>query len=110
MRKLILPPAADSGRILPAPAHALTRRGFLRIAGTGVGALAFFPAIVRGAARPLAFQHGVASGDPLADRAIIWTRVTPEPGGNAGLGPRQESDGDLAGFSGSGVWSSAREW
>ena len=24
-----------------------------------------------------AFQHGVASGDPLADRVIIWTRVTP---------------------------------
>ncbi len=24
------------------------------------------------------FYHGVASGDPLADRLIIWTRVTPE--------------------------------
>lgn len=24
-----------------------------------------------------AFLHGVASGDPLADRVIIWTRVTP---------------------------------
>src|SRR5687768_14167031 len=24
------------------------------------------------------FHHGVASGDPLADRVIIWTRVTPE--------------------------------
>jgi alkaline phosphatase D len=23
------------------------------------------------------FQHGVASGDPLSDRVIIWTRVTP---------------------------------
>jgi alkaline phosphatase D len=23
------------------------------------------------------FKHGVASGDPLSDRAIIWTRVTP---------------------------------
>lgn len=23
------------------------------------------------------FQHGVASGDPLGDRVIIWTRVTP---------------------------------
>jgi len=23
------------------------------------------------------FQHGVASGDPLSDRLIIWTRVTP---------------------------------
>ncbi|MDX2303441.1 MAG: alkaline phosphatase D family protein [Microscillaceae bacterium] len=24
------------------------------------------------------FNHGVASGDPLSDRVIIWTRVTPE--------------------------------
>jgi alkaline phosphatase D len=24
------------------------------------------------------FYHGIASGDPLADRVIIWTRVTPE--------------------------------
>ncbi|WP_375176458.1 alkaline phosphatase D family protein [Marinobacter mobilis] len=25
----------------------------------------------------VAFEHGVASGDPLADRVILWTRVTP---------------------------------
>src|SRR5690349_19831999 len=24
------------------------------------------------------FYHGVASGDPLQDRVIIWTRVTPQ--------------------------------
>lgn len=24
------------------------------------------------------FYHGVASGDPLADRVVIWTRVTPQ--------------------------------
>ena len=24
------------------------------------------------------FYHGVASGDPLSDAVIIWTRVTPE--------------------------------
>lgn len=29
---------------------------------------------------PLPFAHGVASGDPLADRVILWTRVTvPDP-------------------------------
>ena len=33
---------------------------------------------------PLPFAHGVASGDPLADRVILWTRVTQEsPGGDA---------------------------
>jgi alkaline phosphatase D len=26
----------------------------------------------------VSFDHGVASGDPLADRVVIWTRVTPE--------------------------------
>lgn len=26
------------------------------------------------------FYHGVASGDPLPDRVILWTRVTPENG------------------------------
>ena len=30
------------------------------------------------------FFHGVASGDPLADRVILWTRLTPE---NIGEGP-----------------------
>jgi alkaline phosphatase D len=29
-----------------------------------------------GASQP-SFRHGVASGDPLADRVIIWTRLTP---------------------------------
>ncbi|MCZ6898667.1 MAG: PhoD-like phosphatase N-terminal domain-containing protein, partial [Bacteroidetes bacterium] len=24
------------------------------------------------------FYHGVASGDPLSDRVIIWTRITPD--------------------------------
>ncbi|WP_224995309.1 alkaline phosphatase D family protein [Cesiribacter sp. SM1] len=27
------------------------------------------------------FYHGVASGDPLSDRVIIWTRVTPDRNG-----------------------------
>lgn len=29
----------------------------------------------------VSFRHGIASGDPLHDRVILWTRVTPE--GNA---------------------------
>ncbi len=28
-------------------------------------------------ATPVQFEHGVASGDPLSDRVILWTRVTP---------------------------------
>ncbi len=32
---------------------------------------------VDGGEGPVIFLHGVASGDPLNDRVIIWTRVTP---------------------------------
>ncbi|MBL0913713.1 MAG: alkaline phosphatase D family protein [Bacteroidia bacterium] len=38
-----------------------------------VRSLSFNPAL-----KP--FYHGVASGDPLGDRVIIWTRVTPDSG------------------------------
>ncbi|WP_088284750.1 alkaline phosphatase [Ideonella sp. A 288] len=31
------------------------------------------------------FRHGVASGDPLADRVILWTRVTPPTGAPVAL-------------------------
>src|SRR5688572_33407309 len=34
------------------------------------------------------FLHGVASGDPLPDRVILWTRVTPPPTRSA-TGPIQ---------------------
>ncbi|MGV9825754.1 alkaline phosphatase D family protein [Gordonia sp. NPDC003429] len=32
------------------------------------------------------FLHSVASGDPLPDRVILWTRVTPEPRATPGSG------------------------
>jgi alkaline phosphatase D len=58
--------------------NAFSRRDFMR--SLGAGALASL-SMVRSAnalvAGPGLFQHGVASGDPLADRVIIWTRVTP---------------------------------
>lgn len=61
------------------------RREFLRRAGLGASAAAVMaaglPRPVAAADRNLApFLHGVASGDPLSDRVIIWTRVTPPPG------------------------------
>lgn len=39
--------------------------------------LAAAPADRSGGSAKNAFQHGVASGDPLNDRVILWTRVTP---------------------------------
>lgn len=32
---------------------------------------------LQGLGREPGFRHGVASGDPLADRVILWTRITP---------------------------------
>lgn len=42
------------------------------------------------------FAHGVASGDPLADRVILWTRVTPEAGGDVSLRWQLAEDPGLA--------------
>ena len=57
----------------------MNRRGLLGLFGAGatVGAT---PAMAEAAS--LAFVHGVASGDPGADRVILWTRVTLETGFN----------------------------
>lgn len=57
------------------PPKSLDRREFIR----GVGALGAVTLAPRALAadEPLAFLHGVASGDPLADRVVLWTRVTP---------------------------------
>lgn len=53
----------------------LNRKQFLLSAA----ALAAYPALARAATildDARFFKHGVASGDPLQDRVIIWTRVT----------------------------------
>jgi len=56
-----------------------TRRGFFKRSGSAAVALATLPAmsldaVAGSSAGP--FQHGVASGDPLANGVIIWTRIT----------------------------------
>jgi len=57
-----------------------TRRGFFKRSSSAAVALASTPMLSvagLGTSRPDLFQHGVASGDPLSDRVILWTRVTP---------------------------------
>jgi len=56
-----------------------SRRDFFKATGSAAAAAAT-GALVGGAqaAGPV-FQHGVASGDPLHDRVILWTRVTVAP-------------------------------
>lgn len=70
------------------PRIGLSRRHFLRRLGgltLGLAGAAALPACGGGNAGrspapsgSLRFLHGVASGDPRADRVILWTRVTPE--------------------------------
>jgi alkaline phosphatase D len=59
----------------------LSRRDFLSTS-LALGALPLIVRAQNAAANPV-FRHGVASGDPLTDRVILWTRVTP-PAGDAG--------------------------
>jgi alkaline phosphatase D len=67
---------------------AITRRQFIHGAAASA---AFIPLAVRAqqaAPDPAQrlFTHGVASGDPLTDRVMLWTRVTP-PATRSASGP-----------------------
>jgi alkaline phosphatase D len=70
---------------------AVTRRGLLGAAATGALSLAACATPATNTLAPaapaydgaVAFGHGVASGDPLPTKVILWTRVTP----TAGTGP-----------------------
>ena len=56
-----------------------SRRDFIKrsaAASAGIVAIAQGLPTLAAAADPI-FQHGVASGDPLPDRVILWTRITP---------------------------------
>ena len=59
----------------------LSRRQFL---WTTAASSVCLPALLGAQAAPSnassIFRHGVASGDPLTDRVILWTRVTPPAG------------------------------
>ncbi|MES2129845.1 MAG: alkaline phosphatase D family protein [Pseudomonadota bacterium] len=74
-----------------------SRRNFLRQAGSsvllgvaGVGS-AGDGARVPDPANPL-FLHGVASGDPLSDRVILWTRVSVEAAVEVGWAVALDAD------------------
>ncbi len=57
----------------------VSRRGFFKASGAALGALPLVRSIdARAQVTNPIFRHGVASGDPLADRVILWTRVTPK--------------------------------
>lgn len=60
----------------------MNRRQLLASAGAA-GGLAFAGRSVLAQPAQTGFTHGVASGDPLADRVILWTRYVP-PGSSTG--------------------------
>lgn len=77
------------------PEHKRNRRTFLKTSAITIAAAAatatqpqasarglhgnlFEPAMPQPNPQPLPFCHGVASGDPLPDAVVIWTRVTPD--------------------------------
>ncbi|MEV7285772.1 alkaline phosphatase D family protein [Streptomyces sp. NPDC093252] len=69
------------------------RRTVVRAAAAGAALAAPLAAALpaRAAAAPV-FVHGVASGDPLPDGVLLWTRVTPtaDAAPGSGLGPDTE--------------------
>jgi alkaline phosphatase D len=72
------------------------RRNFLRsIVAALVASLAGLRAGTAKAAGTLRFDHGVASGDPLSDGIILWTRVSGASGGSLPVRWLLASDPDM---------------
>ncbi|HEX2485104.1 MAG TPA: alkaline phosphatase D family protein [Myxococcota bacterium] len=79
------------------------RRRFLRLALAAGVALPAAPLLAGCRATPRSgaseartrFAHGVASGDPLADRVVLWTRVEPDGAGPLQVRWRVARDPDL---------------
>src|SRR5688500_7073131 len=75
----------------------IDRRTFVRLSGAGAAALIFgvgpfterVLAQVRFSAYP--FSLGVASGDPLPDGVVLWTRLAPDPLAEDGRGGMPDS-------------------
>lgn len=61
----------------------LTRRDFLKASALGMGAVVVSTGLSgcildSSDKRTISFSHGVASGDPLANGVILWTRAEPD--------------------------------
>ncbi|MFF1375419.1 alkaline phosphatase D family protein [Streptomyces sp. NPDC058308] len=78
----------------PAP----SRRTVVKAAAAGAALAAPLASLPAHAADRPAFHHGVASGDPLPDGVLLWTRVTPtsEAAPGSGEGPDTEVSWEIA--------------
>jgi len=75
------------------------RRSFVRQLALGATALGTLPLAACGGSDSepeVKFLHGVASGDPLSDRIVLWTRVTPPAGHTADIPVQWEVATDAA--------------
>lgn len=66
-------------------AHSISRRDFLILSAKGAGTAVVSYGLMgcdlldnKNTDISVSFAHGVASGDPLSDSIILWTRITPE--------------------------------
>ncbi|MER7826917.1 alkaline phosphatase D family protein [Streptomyces sp. NPDC096097] len=81
---------------------ATPRRRTVVLAAAATAALAPLTSLGASAAHAAgiapAFLHGVASGDPLPDGVLLWTRVTPTPEAvpGSGLGPATQVNWEVA--------------
>lgn len=76
----------------------VTRRDFLAISAKGIGAAVISYGLM-GCSNsdddnsvPAQFLHGIASGDPIQDAVILWTRVTPDSAGDVKVSWQVASD------------------
>ncbi|MFJ9208918.1 alkaline phosphatase D family protein [Streptomyces sp. NPDC102264] len=80
------------------PAPSPRRRTVVKAAAATAAATALAAPVVLGgsatasAAGAPAFLHGVASGDPLPDGVLLWTRVTPSPDAVPGSGKGADTE------------------
>lgn len=80
--------AAGTGQDASGHRWSPTRRQLLQVGAAGAAALGVGPLVGRSSAAPVRdpFTLGVASGDPLPDGVVLWTRLAPEPLAPDGLG------------------------
>ncbi len=83
----------------------IDRRGVLALLGLGAAA----PAGRAAAREALSFRHGVASGDPLADRVVLWTRISGSGGDVMYRWTLDPMDGKGGGKRGEGMTGADRD-
>ncbi len=105
-----VPPESDQAIESNEPrndAAPVTRRRFVHdgaLLAAGLGVLGAGLSACGGGTSPEGtFGHGVASGDPLADRVILWTRVTQSAAGSIEVGWELAVDALFARVVASGV-------